>query len=114
MDDDLSQEQQRPGDEAPADENSAGENICPVCGGSGEKDGFGFGFQIETPPARSTNGCGRSAGSCSWSGIFNTYFWIDFQHGIGVTVLMQFLPAHDAGAIEILTGVERIVYEARN
>jgi len=27
---------------------------------------------------------------------------------------MQFLPAHDAGAIEILTGVERIVYEARN
>ena len=80
----------------------------------GEKDGFGFGFQIETPPARSTNGCGRSAGSCSWSGIFNTYFWIDFQHGIGVTVLVQFLPAHDAGAIEILEGVERIVYEARN
>ena len=39
MDDDLSKEQQRPGDEAPADENSAGENICPVCGGSGEKDG---------------------------------------------------------------------------
>jgi DnaJ-class molecular chaperone len=39
MDDDLSQEKQRPGDEAPEGENSAGENICPVCGGSGEKDG---------------------------------------------------------------------------
>jgi hypothetical protein len=38
-DDDLTQEPRRPGDEAPADENSAGENICPVCGGSGEKDG---------------------------------------------------------------------------
>lgn len=38
-DDDLTQEPQRPGDEAPAGENSAGENICPVCGGSGEKDG---------------------------------------------------------------------------
>jgi len=79
----------------------------------GEKDGFGFGFQIETPPERS-NGCRRRAGSCSWSGIFNTYFWIDPQQPIGVTVLMQFLPAHDAGAIEILNGVERIVYEPCN
>jgi DnaJ-class molecular chaperone len=39
MDDDLTKEPQAPGDEAPADENSAGENICPVCGGSGAKDG---------------------------------------------------------------------------
>ena len=80
----------------------------------GEKDAFGFGFQIETPPRRSSDGCGRSAGSVSWSGIFNTYFWIDFHAQIGVAVLMQFLPAHDAGAIEILEGVERIVYEQRN
>jgi hypothetical protein len=29
----------RPGDEAPADEPSAGENACPECNGSGEKDG---------------------------------------------------------------------------
>jgi methyl acetate hydrolase len=75
----------------------------------GDKDGFGFGFQIETPPPRA-GGTGRSAGSCSWSGIFNTYFWIDPVNQIGVTVLMQFVPAHDAGAIEILEGVERLVY----
>jgi hypothetical protein len=31
--------QRRPGDEAPAEEPSAGENVCPECGGSGEKDG---------------------------------------------------------------------------
>jgi len=30
---------ERPGDEAPAEEPSAGENICPECGGNGEKDG---------------------------------------------------------------------------
>jgi hypothetical protein len=29
----------RPGDEAPKDEPSAGENLCPECGGSGELDG---------------------------------------------------------------------------
>ncbi len=28
-----------PGDEAPADEASAGENICPECGGRGELGG---------------------------------------------------------------------------
>lgn len=28
-----------PGDEAPPGEPSAGENVCPECGGSGELDG---------------------------------------------------------------------------
>ena len=28
-----------PGDEAPPGEPSAGENVCPDCGGSGELDG---------------------------------------------------------------------------
>ena len=28
----------RPGDEAPSDEPSALDNVCPVCGGSGRKD----------------------------------------------------------------------------
>jgi len=74
----------------------------------GEKDGFGFGFQIETAPPRSG---GRSVGSCSWSGIWNTYFWIDPANEIGVVVLMQFMPAHDPGAMAILSGVERIVYD---
>jgi hypothetical protein len=31
--------EQRPGDEAPPSETSSGENVCPVCEGSGEKDG---------------------------------------------------------------------------
>ena len=74
----------------------------------GEKDAFGFGFQIEIGPPRPDR---RGVGSCSWSGIWNTYFWIDPANGIGVVVLMQFMPAHDAGALEVLNGVERIVYE---
>ena len=28
-----------PGDEAPPEEPSAGENVCPECGGSGDSDG---------------------------------------------------------------------------
>ena len=29
----------KPGDEAPADDPSAGENICPECDGSGKSEG---------------------------------------------------------------------------
>ena len=76
----------------------------------GDKDTFGLGFQIETAPPRPG---GRSVGSCSWSGIWNTYFWIDGAARIGAVVLMQFMPAHDAGALEVLNGVERLVYEQR-
>jgi RecJ-like exonuclease len=39
MNDDLKPDKQKPGDEAPPSEPSSGENICPVCKGSGEKDG---------------------------------------------------------------------------
>ncbi len=31
-------EELRPGDEAPAEEHSTGENVCPDCGGSGKRD----------------------------------------------------------------------------
>jgi hypothetical protein len=37
----MSEEQRdmRPGDEAPPEEPSAEENLCPDCGGSGRRDG---------------------------------------------------------------------------
>jgi CubicO group peptidase (beta-lactamase class C family) len=52
----------------------------------------------------------RSSGSYGWTGIFNTYFWIDPRKEIAVVVLMQFLPAFDDAAVDILHGVERLVY----
>ena len=73
----------------------------------GGKDRFGFGFQIEgMPPAPGL----RSAGSASWGGIYNTHFWIDPQKRIAAAVLMQFLPYYDPAALDVLRGVERIVY----
>jgi DnaJ-class molecular chaperone len=32
-------EEMAPGDEAPPGTEGAGEDVCPACGGSGEKDG---------------------------------------------------------------------------
>src|SRR5258708_12406708 len=67
----------------------------------GGKDTFGFGFQIEMPPAglrteaRGGRAAGlRSVGSYSWGGIYNTPFWIDPQQQIALAVLMQMLPLY--------------------
>jgi RecJ-like exonuclease len=37
--DDRDEERLEPGDEAPPEEPSAAENVCPVCEGSGKVDG---------------------------------------------------------------------------
>jgi len=75
----------------------------------GAADGFGFGFQIHTQ-APTGEAAMRSGGSYGWMGILNTYFWIDPRKEIAVVVLMQFLPAFDDGAMDILHGIERLVY----
>ena len=75
--------------------------------GAGE-DTWGFGFQIAAPKSRSPNM--RSPGSYNWAGIHNTFFWVDPEKQIGVIVLMQVLPFYDDQAIQLLRGVEELVY----
>jgi CubicO group peptidase (beta-lactamase class C family) len=72
------------------------------------KDGFGFGFEIETPPSAPGR---RSPGTLSWAGIFNTHFWIDPARGVAAAVLMQMLPANDPAVVDLLTAFERTVYD---
>lgn len=67
---------------------------------------FGFGFAIET---RGQPG-GRAAGSYSWAGIWNTYFWVDPRAGIGVVLLMQLSPFADPACIDVLQRFERALY----
>ena len=38
----------------------------------------------------------RSAGSGDWSGLFNSFFWIDRKAGIGAVIATQLLPFFDA------------------
>jgi methyl acetate hydrolase len=63
---------------------------------------------VETPP--SAVGM-RSPGSLSWSGIFNTHFWIDPASGIAAAILLQLLPVNDPAVVELLTAFERTVYQ---
>jgi CubicO group peptidase (beta-lactamase class C family) len=71
------------------------------------KDKFGLGFQIETEP--SAPGM-RSPGSLSWSGVFNTYFWIDPRKRIAAVLLMQLLPANDERSVDLLRKFEALIY----
>ena len=72
----------------------------------GFKDGFGFGFLINSKayPGR------RSAGSLAWGGVANTYFWIDPRKDVAGVVMMQYLPFADKEALAVLGAFERSVY----
>jgi len=52
----------------------------------------------------------RSAGSLSWGGIDNTYYWLDPARGITGTIMMQFLPFADRKALALYDSFERGVY----
>jgi CubicO group peptidase (beta-lactamase class C family) len=70
------------------------------------RDKWGLGFMI-TSDARPGR---RSAGSLSWGGLNNTYFWIDPPRGVAGVILMQFLPFADAKALAVYEAFEQAVY----
>ena len=70
------------------------------------RQGFGLGFHLvqEDVPGM------RSAGTGDWSGIFNTYYWIDRAAGVGAVIMTQVLPFYDAKVLETVLGFELAVY----
>jgi CubicO group peptidase (beta-lactamase class C family) len=71
------------------------------------RDKWGIGFMVtaDGKPGR------RSAGSLSWGGINNTYFWVDPVRGIAGVIMMQYLPFADSRALAVYDTFEREVYE---
>ena len=55
---------------------------------------------------------GRSAGSLGWAGVFNTYFWVDFEKGIAGVFLSQALPFGDREILDLFYRFETSVYSA--
>jgi len=54
---------------------------------------------------------GRAAGSLTWAGVHNTFFWIDPASRLTAVLMMQLLPANDPAVLETLAGFETAVYE---
>ncbi|MCC6778256.1 MAG: beta-lactamase family protein [Hyphomicrobiales bacterium] len=71
------------------------------------RDKWGLGFQVtaDAMPGK------RSAGSLSWGGINNTYYWLDPARGVTGVILMQFLPFADRKALGLYDTFERGVYQ---
>jgi len=70
------------------------------------RDKWGLAFLITTDAVPGK----RSAGSLSWGGINNTYYWVDPTRGITGVILMQFLPFADRKALALYDTFERGVY----
>jgi CubicO group peptidase (beta-lactamase class C family) len=68
---------------------------------------FGLGLAIESVAQPS----GRPAGSASWAGIFNTYYWIDFDNAFAATLMMQVKPFADPYCVELYRQFEHALYD---
>lgn len=68
--------------------------------------GWGLGFHVYLVDLPGM----RSAGSGDWSGLFNSYFWIDRKAGIGAVIATQLLPFFDGKMVETILGFEAAVY----
>jgi len=67
---------------------------------------WGLGYMINTLPGPN----GRSAGSDTWGGIFNTYYWLDPHKRIAAVFLSQLLPFADHKAVALYGEFESGIY----
>jgi methyl acetate hydrolase len=74
--------------------------------GFGAPAHWGLGFLLHQTGTAS----GRPAGTASWAGLFNSYFWIDRKNGICAIVATQVLPFYDADAVKLLKSYEAAIY----
>ncbi len=69
---------------------------------------WGLGFLITTEDAPS----GRAAGSLSWAGLGNTYYWIDPRRQVAAVLMTQILPFCDPAVMQLYAHFERALYDA--
>ena len=69
---------------------------------------WGLGHMINAGPVVD----GRRAGSLTWAGLFNTYYWIDPTARIAGVIMMQILPFVDKQALVAYRQFERGIYHA--
>jgi CubicO group peptidase (beta-lactamase class C family) len=69
---------------------------------------WGLGHMINAGPVAD----GRGAGSLTWAGLFNTYYWIDPKMRIAGVIMMQILPFADPLALKAYRQFERGISRA--
>jgi methyl acetate hydrolase len=69
---------------------------------------WGLGYMLNMQPGPN----GRSAGTVSWGGIFNTYYWLDASKRVTGLIMTQILPFADPRTLKLYGQFESGVYEA--
>jgi CubicO group peptidase (beta-lactamase class C family) len=69
---------------------------------------WAFGQMINLDPVKG----GRKAGSLTWAGLYNTYYWIDPASNVAGVIMMQILPFADTRALDLYRKFERGIYRA--
>src|SRR5207248_11166442 len=69
---------------------------------------WGLGYMLNMEPGPD----GRSAGTVSWGGIFNTYYWLDPAKRVTGLIMTQILPFADPRALKVYGQLERGVYDS--
>ncbi len=69
---------------------------------------WGLSFLINTKQGSA----GRSAGTLSWCGLANTYFWVDPAKRVAGVICTQILPFVDPHVMDLYTKFESGVYQA--
>jgi CubicO group peptidase (beta-lactamase class C family) len=72
----------------------------------GAKIRWGLGYMINMEPGPN----GRSAGTVSWAGLFNSYYWLDPARRAAGVILTQVLPFADPAVVRLYGEFERGVY----
>ena len=55
---------------------------------------------------------GRRAGSLTWAGLYNTYYWIDPATRVAGVIMMQILPFADRPALKVYRDFEHGICRA--
>ena len=74
----------------------------------GQELRWGLGYMLNLQPGPN----GRSAGTVSWGGLFNTYYWIDPIERVTGVIMTQVLPFADPRVLKLYGQFERGVYTA--
>jgi CubicO group peptidase (beta-lactamase class C family) len=69
---------------------------------------WGLGYMINMQPGPN----GRSAGSLTWAGLFNTHYWIDPARHLAAVIMTQVLPFGDVPTMRLYGQYERSLYDA--
>ena len=81
-------------------------NDVDLCPGVARKWGFGHMITMQAVAG------GRSAGSLTWGGLLNTYYWIDPGRKIAAVFMTQVLPFADSRALRLYRQFEHGLYAA--